>query len=44
MGSQMIAHCRNDFLHQLSTRLVSENQFICLEDRYPICEAISLQN
>ncbi|WCK52999.1 IS200/IS605 family element RNA-guided endonuclease TnpB [Aneurinibacillus sp. Ricciae_BoGa-3] len=29
---EKIYHCRNDFLHQLSTRLVRENQTVCLED------------
>lgn len=27
-----IKDCRNDFLHKLSTKLVNENQVICLED------------
>lgn len=30
--SEKIANQRKDFLHKLSTRLVSENQAICLED------------
>ncbi len=30
--SERIANQRKDFLHKLSTRLVSENQAICLED------------
>lgn len=27
-----IADCRNDFLHKLSTKLINENQVICLEN------------
>ncbi len=27
-----VRDCRNDFIHQLSTRLIRENQTICLED------------
>jgi putative transposase len=29
---EKVASCRNDFLHKLSTRLIRENQVICLED------------
>lgn len=29
---EKIANCRNDFLHKESTKLVKENQIICLED------------
>ncbi|OJF17786.1 MAG: transposase [Bacillaceae bacterium G1] len=29
---EKIANCRRDFLHKLSTRLIRENQVICLED------------
>ena len=29
---EKIANCRKDFLHKLSTRLIRENQVICLED------------
>jgi len=29
---EKIANCRNDFLHKLSSKLISENQVICLED------------
>lgn len=29
---EKVANCRKDFLHKLSTRLIRENQVICLED------------
>ena len=29
---QKIKNCRKDFLHKLSTKLINENQVICLED------------
>ena len=29
---EKVANCRNDFLHKLSTRLIHENQVICLVD------------
>lgn len=29
---EKVANCRKDFLHKLSTRLIHENQVICLED------------
>ncbi|KDE48896.1 transposase [Geobacillus sp. CAMR12739] len=29
---EKIANCRNDFLHKLSTRLIRENQVVCVED------------
>ena len=29
---EFIENCRNDFLHKVSSKLVSENQTICLED------------
>lgn len=29
---EKIANCRNDFLHKESTKLIRENQIICLED------------
>lgn len=29
---EKIVNCRNDFLHKLSSRLIHENQVICLED------------
>jgi len=29
---EMIRNCRQDFLHKLSTKLIRENQTICLED------------
>ncbi|MDR7317201.1 IS200/IS605 family element RNA-guided endonuclease TnpB [Brevibacillus nitrificans] len=29
---ERIAHCRQDFLHKLSTKWIRENQTICLED------------
>ena len=29
---EKVRNCRQDFLHQLSTRLIRENQTICLED------------
>jgi len=29
---EKVANCRQDFLHKLSTRLIRENQVICLED------------
>ena len=29
---EKIANCRRDFLHKLSTKLVKENDLICLED------------
>jgi putative transposase len=29
---EKITNCRNDFLHKLSTKLIRENQAICLED------------
>lgn len=29
---EKVANCRQDFLHKLSTRLINENQVICLED------------
>jgi putative transposase len=29
---EKITNCRRDFLHKLSTKLISENQTICLED------------
>lgn len=29
---EKVANCRQDFLHKLSTRLIHENQVICLED------------
>ncbi|OUM88103.1 MAG: transposase [Bacillus thermozeamaize] len=29
---EKVGNCRNDFLHKLSTRLIRENQVICLED------------
>ncbi|MED4270332.1 IS200/IS605 family element RNA-guided endonuclease TnpB [Geobacillus stearothermophilus] len=29
---EKISNCRNDFLHKLSTRLIRENQVVCVED------------
>lgn len=29
---EKVANCRHEFLHKLSTRLIRENQVICLED------------
>ncbi|MDG4657748.1 RNA-guided endonuclease TnpB family protein [Ectobacillus antri] len=29
---EKIANCRNDYLHKISTKLICENQTICLED------------
>ncbi|MEG7603097.1 RNA-guided endonuclease TnpB family protein, partial [Listeria monocytogenes] len=29
---EKVRNCRQDFLHKLSTRLIRENQVICLED------------
>lgn len=29
---EKVRNCRNDFLHKLSTKLIRENQVICLED------------
>ncbi|WP_245629459.1 transposase, partial [Geobacillus jurassicus] len=29
---EKIANCRNDFLHKMSTRLIRENQVVCVED------------